>query len=175
MTCILLSLLSVASSCALPVTSSCASSFWGQVALLCLFVDYFAVPRNGEEILRQHQRKINKKMTTLVEIVDGLHGERVISDADKDEIMGKATSYEKNSALMTCLMKKAQKGFPVFVQLLKETDQDELAKLLTQGEYKEMYHDVRLYHSCLIVRNHWHGFLPYHLCRNTNYPLLDIM
>lgn len=119
------------------------------------------MPGNEEDSLRKRHRHISLKMTSLNEIVDGLNSEKVISDNDREDIMAKSTSYERNSALMTCLRKKAHKGFLPFVRLLKETEQDELAELLTLGKYKEIYHNVRMNLPCLIVRKRWHDFLPY--------------
>lgn len=85
-------------------------------------------------ILLKNICEIAERLENLNRVLDTMIAENLIYHNEKDEILLKGIKYDKNSEFVRTLIKKEDRAFDVFLDILGVTHQDGLIELLAPGQ-----------------------------------------
>ena len=107
---------------------------------LCFFVLFTGTILSDEtrHLLRKHFITFQDNLDTTI-VADHLFSRMVITFAQREEINSCRTSHERAKCLLTHLLSRgSEKDVKVFIDVLRRTDQNHLARLLVTTEPRVM-------------------------------------
>lgn len=101
--------------------------------LCCTLVTSLIMEDEHRDLLQKHRTSLEKDLEPA-KVASQLFSKGIFSADDKDEVTSKATTFEKNEALLDKLPRKGPKAFNTFCDVLKDIGATHLEQLLRPGQ-----------------------------------------